>query len=204
MYSATVKIGTKQWEVSVASTPAELLAGLSGVTSIPATTGMLFDLGADHDVVNVDTSKMLFDMGVLFIGSSLGVIGKASNVQPGESVSFESGLGLACRYFLEVNAGELEGIEAGDSVEIIGYTPTTTGGLPIQEMMQLMVVAGMAGIGMKVIGGGGHHSIHGPERERLVKELGTWAVGRAESVCPEDDVNCVEREAARLLKAYRK
>jgi len=46
-------------------------------------------------------------------------------------------------------------------------------------------------------------SIHGPEREELVKQYGTWAVGRAESVCPEDDVECVRREAARLLQAYR-
>lgn len=50
---------------------------------------------------------------------------------------------------------------------------------------------------------GEEHSIHGPERERLVREFGTWAVGRAESVCPEDDVACVERESARLLEAHR-
>lgn len=48
-----------------------------------------------------------------------------------------------------------------------------------------------------------HHSIYGPEREELVRQYGTWAVGRAESVCPEDDVECVRREAARLLQAYR-
>lgn len=50
----------------------------------------------------------------------------------------------------------------------------------------------------------GSHSIHGPERKRLVDEYGTWAVGRAESVCSEDDVECVEREASRLLGAYRR
>ena len=48
------------------------------------------------------------------------------------------------------------------------------------------------------------HSIHGPERKRLVDQYGTWAVGRAESVCPEDDVECVGREASRLLGAYRR
>lgn len=48
------------------------------------------------------------------------------------------------------------------------------------------------------------HSIHGPERQKLVDQFGTWAVGRAESVCPEDDVACVEREAGRLIYAYRR
>lgn len=48
-----------------------------------------------------------------------------------------------------------------------------------------------------------HYSIHGPERKELIDQYGTWAVGRAESVCPEDDVECVRREAARLLQAYR-
>lgn len=50
----------------------------------------------------------------------------------------------------------------------------------------------------------GHHSIHGPERQKLVDQYGSWSVGRAESVCPEGDVECVEREAARLLGAYRR
>lgn len=49
-----------------------------------------------------------------------------------------------------------------------------------------------------------HHSIHGPERQHLVDLYGSWAVGRAESVCPEGDVPCVEREASRLLGAYRR
>ena len=48
-----------------------------------------------------------------------------------------------------------------------------------------------------------HHSIHGPERRRLVDAYGSWAVGRAEAVCPEGDVACVESEAQKLLKAYR-
>ncbi len=47
------------------------------------------------------------------------------------------------------------------------------------------------------------HSIHGPERERLVAVYGTWAVGRAESICAEGDVACVEREAARLSAKVR-
>jgi len=49
-----------------------------------------------------------------------------------------------------------------------------------------------------------HHSIHGPERQKLVDEFGSWATGRAEAVCPEDDVECVRREAGRLIYAYRR
>ena len=47
----TVVIKDKEWSVNVATTPSELLQGLSGVVSIPANTGMLFDLGAEGDVV---------------------------------------------------------------------------------------------------------------------------------------------------------
>lgn len=49
-----------------------------------------------------------------------------------------------------------------------------------------------------------HHSIRGPERQRLVDQYGSWSVGRAESVCPEGDVECVRREASRLMGAYRR
>lgn len=46
-----------------------------------------------------------------------------------------------------------------------------------------------------------HRSIHGPMRQRLVEQYGSWAVGRAEAVCPEDDVACVRREAIGLLSS---
>ena len=48
-----------------------------------------------------------------------------------------------------------------------------------------------------------HHSIHGSERKKLVDMYGSWSVGRAESFCPEGDVECVKREAARLYLAHR-
>lgn len=46
-------------------------------------------------------------------------------------------------------------------------------------------------------------SIHGEPRRRLVEEHGSWAVGRAEAICPEDDVACVERESKRLIETIR-
>ena len=55
---ATVAIGSIQWLVSVATTPAELTQGLGGLTSIPAGQGMLFDLGSDQ-TVSVTTADCL-------------------------------------------------------------------------------------------------------------------------------------------------
>ncbi|GAI84240.1 unnamed protein product, partial [marine sediment metagenome] len=44
--SATVTLNDKQWVVDVAVSASELSAGLGGLASIPAGTGMLFDLQA--------------------------------------------------------------------------------------------------------------------------------------------------------------
>lgn len=52
-------------------------------------------------------------------------------------------------------------------------------------------------------GNPGHHSIPWEAKEPLVKKYGTWAVNRAESLCPHDDVACVEREARRMVEVYR-
>ena len=42
---AIVNIRDKQWNVSLATTYSELVAGLGGISSIPMGTGMLFDMG---------------------------------------------------------------------------------------------------------------------------------------------------------------
>lgn len=47
------------------------------------------------------------------------------------------------------------------------------------------------------------HSISGEPRRRLVEEHGSWAVGRAEAICPEGDIACVTREAKRLIETLR-
>lgn len=327
----TVTIGTKQWVVSVASTPAEVSQGLSGLASMGAGTGMLFDLGVNRRQIQINMAWMMFTLDIVFINSSSGVVGVLHDVQPGDTdVGFEGAAGA--RFFLEVNAGEAEGVSDGDNVVVQG---TTNGGIDISGMLELMVVmmvmimmmkmmtrmmtgvleepkpkkVKMLGYGeppagyeplhrsnpgnpnhveeieptgeytwrvidravgeihtpteiydtryaaeqamiesVRELGRGrphwqkpyefeiistpsgevtkvikeGHigptgkieaateygpyyqHSIHGPERDHLVKLYGTWAVGRAESVCPEDDVACVEREASRLLGAHRK
>jgi len=120
---ATVTIKDKQWSVVVASALAELTAGLSGVESIPPGTGMLFDLGYDQKFIQIDMTRMLFPLDIIFINSTQGVVGVISNVEPGmREAGLHNELLPGARCFLEVNAGEAEGVEIGDNVDIQGYT----------------------------------------------------------------------------------
>lgn len=217
---ATVTIDGSIWSVSVMTTSAELIAGLSGVANIPANTGMLFDMGSDQDSIEISTTEMLFSLDIIFINSAGVVVGVLSEIEPGEGAAFSADGGLGAQYFLEVNAEEAENVNIGDNVDISGYAPPT--GIDLNQMMQMVVIIGMMGIAMKTMGKPlkapverpliygpkgevlTSHSIHGPERVRLVEKYGTWAVGRAESVCPEGDVACVEKEAGKLIYAYRR
>lgn len=218
----TVTIGDKQWTVSIATTIAELAAGLSGVASMPAGTGILFDLGSDRSSISVNMNQMLFPLDIVFINSITGVVGVLHGVQPGDETVFQAGVTIGARYFLEVNAGEAEGVEVGDAVDL-GNAGVVGQPLDLDTLMGFMITMMIIVMMMKAMTGAlkpaverpliygprgevltGHQSIHGPERQELVDEFGTWAVGRAESVCPEDDVACVRREAGRLIYAYRR
>jgi len=120
---AIITINGKQWNVVVANTLTELQTGQSGVESIPPQTGMLFDLGYDYKTIQIDMTQMLFPLDIIFINSTQGVVGVMHNVQPGETdVRLENEILPGARCFLEVNAGEAEGIEVGDNVNIQGYT----------------------------------------------------------------------------------
>ena len=63
---AIITIRDRQWACSVASTPAELVTGLSGVPSIPPGTGMLFVLPQEQ-IVTVTAEGMIFPLSVVFI-----------------------------------------------------------------------------------------------------------------------------------------
>ena len=117
---AVVVINSSQWSVEVATTPAELTQGLSGVTGMPAGTGMLFDLGFDQSYIQIDMSRMLFALDIIFINSSRGVVGVLHNVQPSDEAYLDNSILPGARWFLEVNAGESEGIDVGDDVVIQG------------------------------------------------------------------------------------
>ena len=118
---AVVIIGDKQWTVAVASTLSELTTGLSGVPGMPAGSGMLFDLGYDCQSIQVDMSRMVFPLDIIFINSTRGVVGVMHNVRPGwTDVRLENQQLPGARWFLEVNAGEAEGVVVGDDVVIQG------------------------------------------------------------------------------------
>jgi len=143
---AIVTINDKQWECSVASTYTELASGLSGVTSIPSWTGVLFDLGSDQRYIPIDMSRMLFPLDIIFINSTQGVVGVLHNVQPGEEASLSNDTLPGARYFLEVNAGEAEEVELGDNIDIQGYAHHTT--VDFAAVMQAFMAMAVIGMGM--------------------------------------------------------
>ena len=69
----------------------------------------------------------------------------------------------------------------------------------------LILLAGVAAM-MKTAMVPAHHSIPWEAKQPLLDRYGKWAVNRAESFCPENDVACVEREARRLVEVttYRR
>ena len=135
---AIVTIREKKWTCSVANTLAEFTQGLSGVSSIPAGTGMLFDLGYDQKTIEIDMSKMLFPLDIIFINSTQGVVGVMNNIEPPLPAELDNEVLPGARLFLEVNAGEAQGIEDGDNVDIQGYTQPTQ--LDISSLMNFMLI----------------------------------------------------------------
>ncbi len=99
-------INNKQWIVSVATTLQELVQGLGGMATIPSGTGMLFDMGQEQRIM-VTTVPMRFPLDIVFLDRSLVVNGIAVNVAPGHIVTGET----PARFFLEVNAGEAQGVK---------------------------------------------------------------------------------------------
>jgi len=120
---AIVEIADRQWGVEVAITPWELAQGLGGIPGIPAETGMLFDMGYEQ-VIGVTTAPMLFSLDIAFLSDDLVVTEVYRDVEPGLLLNSAS----PARYFLEVNAGELEGVEAGATAVLIP--------IPLQEVAQ--------------------------------------------------------------------
>ncbi len=115
---AAVTIRGKQWSVSLAVTPWELTQGLGGVPGMPVATGMLFDMGVPQ-TIQVTTVPMLFPLDIAFLSDTLEITEIYRDIQPGYLVTST----MQARYFLEVNAGDLEGIDAGDSASVEVLAP---------------------------------------------------------------------------------
>ncbi len=110
----SISIGYKQWSASLAVAPWELTQGLGGIAGLPAGTGMLFDLGCEQ-TIEVTTAPMLFPLDIAFFSDDLAVTEVYHDVEPGLLLTSAS----PARYFLEANAGELEGVELGESATVI-------------------------------------------------------------------------------------
>jgi len=141
---ATVVINGKEWSVGVANTYSEVATGLSGISSIPSGSGVLFDLGVDQSYIQIDMSRMLFPLDIIFINSTKGVVGVCRNVQPQLNVRFENYTLPGARCFLEVNAGETEGIEVGDDVSIQGTILSPLSQTIVAAGVTIPVAAGVA------------------------------------------------------------
>jgi uncharacterized membrane protein (UPF0127 family) len=124
---ATITIGDKKWGVTIASTPGELAQGLGGVPGIESGTGMLFDLGWEQ-TIRVTTVPMLFPLDIAFFSDSLVATEVYHHIDPGYTLTSQ----LPAHFFLEVNAGELEGIDSGDqaSVELLPLEISTPDWVP--------------------------------------------------------------------------
>jgi len=110
---AIVTIENKEWLTDVATLTWELSQGLGGIVEIPAGSGMLFDLGIEQ-TIEVTTVTMLFPLDIAFLSEDMTITEIYRDIEPGYLVTSQ----LPARYFLEVNAGELAGVEPGISISV--------------------------------------------------------------------------------------
>jgi uncharacterized membrane protein (UPF0127 family) len=182
---AVVTIRDKQWQCTIASTSQELVSGLGGVEGIPPGTGMLFDTGWGQ-IIQVTTVPMLFPIDIVFFSESLVVTEVYPKVEPGFIVTPT----VPARYFLEVNAGELEGIESGDValVEILSLaeTPSTADWMPTMMtffgfmVMGVFMVAIVKDLVKDTLETEKKPVLYGPRGERLLPQTRKQEIRRSD------------------------
>ena len=152
--NVTVTDGVNSWAVSVMQSTAELAQGLSDIVSIPAQTGMLFDMGREMNF-GVNAYHMLFPLDVVFMNGNLKVTQVVSSLLPG--ISSIVGTAVPARYFLEMNAGEAAatGVQVGDTITFTGYIPVPYLAVTFQikTVMNMMVNVMIIMIMMKMMFG---------------------------------------------------
>ncbi len=163
---ATLTIRSKQWSVSVASAPWELTKGLGGIPQIPPQSGMLFDLGFTQ-TIQVTTVPMLFPLDIAFLSETLVIIEVYRNIQPGYLVTST----LSARYFLEVNAGELGGIDSGDQALVEIVPSLTVSAVPdwASPMFTLMGFTLLGAFAISLAKGFTKEALGEPKELRLVE-----------------------------------
>jgi uncharacterized membrane protein (UPF0127 family) len=140
---AIVTIRDKEWQVGVADTPWELMQGLGGLPELPAGSGMLFDTGLTQ-IIRVTTDPMLFPLDMAFLSETAVVTEVYRNVEPGYIVTST----LPARYFLEVNTGELEGVESGDKAAV-EFLPLEE--IPVVETDWMSAMVGFMGFAVMAV-----------------------------------------------------
>jgi uncharacterized membrane protein (UPF0127 family) len=135
-------IEDKEWQASLVSTSWELSRGLGGIAELPQDTGMLFDVGYERNI-QVTTEPMLFPIDIAFFGNDLVVTEVYRNIGPGYLIASEQ----PARYFFEVNAGELDNVETGDTASFI-YLDTGQSLLALDgEVSSIVILAGLLLVG---------------------------------------------------------
>jgi len=152
MYTATVTIKGKTWNVDVASTVAERAAGLGGLTELAPGRGMLFDMGSNQAEIPINMDSMLFSLDIVFISESLLVQGMLWEVEPNEQnvvAIFPEVPGA--RYFLEMNVGELVDITYDDPVVITATSTPPSAPIDTSELMGTMITMMIVVMMMKMM-----------------------------------------------------
>jgi len=142
---AIITIKDKQWTVDVANTYSELTQGLGELPEMTPMTGMLLDMGFEQ-TIEVTTVPMLFPLDIAFLTEDFSVTEVYPSVEPGYLVTSQA----PARYFLEVNAGELEGIEPGDIAVAEWLTLEETPVVP-DWVPALFSLAAFAALGVLVV-----------------------------------------------------
>jgi uncharacterized membrane protein (UPF0127 family) len=146
---ATLTIRDKQWSINLATTASEQAQGLGGLPGIPPRSGMLFDLDMPQ-TIQVTTIPMLFPLDIAFLSENLVVTEVYHDILPNYLVTST----LPARFFIEVNAGELTGIDTGDraAVDVIstldGVAPVGPDWMSAMVSFMWFMIMGLFMVGM--------------------------------------------------------
>jgi uncharacterized membrane protein (UPF0127 family) len=142
-----VTIGGKEWLADLAVSSWELTLGLGGLSELPPSRGMLFDLGA-MQIIEVTTEPMLFPLDIAFLSEDLVVSEIYRNIPSGYLVTSIQ----PSRYFLEVNASELDGVENGQVADVSCLTPPVVPQVTDDWVTGMSSIIGLVAIGALMVG----------------------------------------------------
>lgn len=111
-----IRIGGKEYEVTLAKTEEELSQGLKGVKELPKDCGMLFFLNSDSNKTLFTMSECLIPLDLIFINQDQDVV-DVKQGNPGERSIYgvSEDQDDVISYVLEVNQNS--GIKIGDDLE---------------------------------------------------------------------------------------